>query len=276
MLRRIEPERIICYHTPFPEMEGNIVYVDYERSSWRHLNTQQAFRKENLEDYMIGKTYRPECDIIEPFLMGGGVFKGGGSAYGGRWRPNPNKPTDSRYIGEPGEIKRTFKDGYWVDTKIGEDGRAVMERHYTDHCRAHTGHTNPHDHPITWDNPTEHPQLGPAINYPNDAPELKQYRGACNMKYRIVPNNTPEQNRFVSISDFKDCMHWGGEVEFVWKGIHYGVMRYGINNMITIYRMGYPETDKICKDADEALEYMVGEDRLRDVITQVTVLDRSI
>ena len=71
-------------------------------------------------------------------------------------------------------------------------------------------------------------------------------------------------------------MRWGGEVEFVWNGIHYGVMRYGINNMITIYRMGYPETDMVCKDADEALEYMVGEDRLRDVITQVTVLDRTI
>ena len=34
MLRRIEPEKIICYNTPFPEMQGDIVYVDYERSSW--------------------------------------------------------------------------------------------------------------------------------------------------------------------------------------------------------------------------------------------------
>ena len=30
MLRRIEPERIICYNHPFPEMRGNIVFVDYE------------------------------------------------------------------------------------------------------------------------------------------------------------------------------------------------------------------------------------------------------
>ena len=36
MLRRIEPERIICYYTPFPEMEGNIVFVDYERSSRKY------------------------------------------------------------------------------------------------------------------------------------------------------------------------------------------------------------------------------------------------
>jgi len=36
MLRRIEPEVIICYHTPFPEMQGNNVHVDYDLSSWKH------------------------------------------------------------------------------------------------------------------------------------------------------------------------------------------------------------------------------------------------
>ena len=41
MLRRIEPEKIICYNTPFPEMQGNIIYVDYERS----------FRGEDLDAF---------------------------------------------------------------------------------------------------------------------------------------------------------------------------------------------------------------------------------
>ena len=41
MLQRIEPERIICYNTPFPEMQGDIVYVDYERSSWRYIDSDQ-------------------------------------------------------------------------------------------------------------------------------------------------------------------------------------------------------------------------------------------
>ena len=238
-------------------------------------NTERSLRKENLEDFLIGGTYRPERDTMESYLIGG-TWKGGGSAYSGNWRPNPNKPYDGRYIGVPGEIKRTFKDGYWVDTKIGDDGRAIIERHYTDHCRSHTGHTNPHDHIISWDNPTEHPHPGAAINYPNGAPEFKQWREVYNMKYTISPDNTPEQNRFVSISDFKDCLYWGGEVAFLWKGIKYGVMRYGISNMITIYQMGHPESDTVCKDADEALEFMVTSDQLCDVITQVTVLDRSI
>lgn len=32
MMSRIEPEAIICFGTPFPEMEGNIIQVDYRKS----------------------------------------------------------------------------------------------------------------------------------------------------------------------------------------------------------------------------------------------------
>ena len=110
----------------------------------------------------------------------------GGSAYGGKWKPNPNKPADSRFLGEPCEIKRTFKDGYWVDTKIGDDGRAAIERHYTDHNRL-WAHTNPHDHIITWDNPGQCPVPGSPSNYPNGAPEFKHYQLTYNMRYIIVP-----------------------------------------------------------------------------------------
>lgn len=60
---------------------------------------------------------------------------------------------------------------------------------------------------------------------------------------KIIQGNTPEQNRFVSISDFKWCMSWR-------------------RNILT--------------PRDNTLEYMVGKDRLRDVITQVTVIGRTI
>ena len=96
------------------------------------------------------------------------------------------------------------------------------------------------------------------------------------MKYTIVPANTPEQDRFVSISDFKKCMHWGGEVEFIWKGTRYGAVRYGQGNKISVYVANRQETERLYDTADEALEYMVGEDRLRDVITKVEVRFRSI
>ena len=276
LLRRVEPEKIICYHTPFPEMEGDIVYVDYDRSSWRYMNAASDFSKKDLDAYKIGETYSAKCDTIKPYLIGSyTVGKGGGSAEGGKWRPNPNKPEDARFLGEPGEIKSGEKNGYRYEIKIGEDGRATMERHYADHNKP-KAHTNPHDHMITWDNPTEHPEVHGPTNYPDGAPEFKGYGGIYLMSNTTIPANTPEQNRFVSISDFKDCMRWGGEVEFVWKGVHYGVVRYGTNNKITIYEANKEETEKVCETADDALEYMVGSDRLRDVITKVTVLDRTI
>lgn len=102
MLQRIEPEKIICYNMPFPEMQGDIVYVDYERSSWRHMNYERSYKAEGLEPFKIGGQSPPVYDTIVPFIDV--QLKGGGSAYGGKWRPNPNKPADQRYVGTPGEI----------------------------------------------------------------------------------------------------------------------------------------------------------------------------
>ena len=44
----------------------------------------------------------------------------------------------------------------------------------------------------------------------------------------------------------------------------------------TIYQANRPETEKVCDTADDALEYMLGDDRLRDVITKVNVISRTI
>lgn len=259
----------ICYNTPFPEMQGNIVPVDYERSSWRYMSYERSFRREDLEAFKTGGATSGNYDTIAPYLIG----KGGGSAYGGKWRPSPKKPEDQRFLGKPGEIKTTYKNGYRVETKIGEDGRAMVERHYTDHKQP-WAHTNPHDHTIRWDNPAGFPDPQPALNYPDGAPEFKQFRGMYYMKNTIVPANTYEQNRFITISDFKTCMRWHGEVEFTWNGSTYSIThRKGKIAISLSYRQ---ETEKLCDTADEVLDYMVGSDRLRDVITQVTVIDRTI
>ena len=92
----------------------------------------------------------------------------------------------------------------------------------------------------------------------------------------IYDTSTPEDNRFETISDFEDCMIRGGEVEFIWKNIHYGAIRYGTDDKITLYVANKPETEQVYDTPDDALEYIVGGDRLRDVITQVTVLFRSV
>lgn len=281
MLRRIEPEKIICYNTPFPEMQGNIVFVDYERSSWRYMSYERSFKRDNLEAFKIGGQPAHYYDTINPFIDVPSK-KGGGSAYGGKWKPA--KPGDQRFVGEPGEIKHTHSigkhGGYDRDTKIGDDGKATVERHYTDHERPDK-HSDPHDHIIDWS--AGFPKPGPPINYPDGAPEFKRFGGIQQMS-DTVGINSFEDNRFKTISDFKWCVNYGGEVEFEWKGRSYGIWPKlrktpdaPLQMLISqIFVADTVSTEKWCDTADELLEYMVGEDRLRDVITQVTVWDRTI
>ena len=90
----------------------------------------------------------------------------------------------------------------------------------------------------------------------------------------IYDTSTPEENRFKTISDFKWSMKHGAEVAFIWDGQEYGISHTA--GKINIYRWDQPSTTKRFDNADDALEYMVGTDRLRDGITQVTVLERTI
>lgn len=90
----------------------------------------------------------------------------------------------------------------------------------------------------------------------------------------ILPESTPEQNRFESISDFKWSMRCGGEIEFIWNNVRYGIAH--TNDKIIVYRWKDADTLRYFDTADDALEYMVGNDRLRDVITRVTVVSRTI
>jgi len=52
------------------------------------------------------------------------------------------------------------------ETKIGSDGRAIKERHHTDHGHP-KHHTNPHDHDIRW-TPDGNPDFSGQHNYPKE------------------------------------------------------------------------------------------------------------
>ena len=90
----------------------------------------------------------------------------------------------------------------------------------------------------------------------------------------IYGASMPEENRVQTISDFKWSMKHGAEVAFIWDSQEYGISHTA--GKINIYRWDQPSTTKRFDNADDALEYMVGTDRLRDVIIQVTVLERTI
>jgi len=293
MLRRIEPEAIICYHEPFPEMTGNIVYVNYELSSWQHMD-------DDLEDFnhtknTVEASYASGCQTVKygyvesaghsckgyPIVKHNGyvVQLGAGSAYGGNWVPS--KEADERFLGEPNSINHYDTEKYEIDTKIGESGRAEMERHYTDHGYPKY-HSSPHDHIINYNsdgspNWNENEQ----INYfDGDVPEFKAfYTEVQKMGKFIKPN--PDDNTFKSIADFQDCMRRGGEVEFQYNKKIYSII-HALHPLITI---GKREDDNkpVIEDSiihfdssDKLLDYIIEGKKLREIITDVQVLARTI
>ncbi len=287
MLKRIEPAKIICYSEPFPEMQGEIIHVDYELSGWKYQRKgRESLYRKRTNDTMVYKT------TIQPDDFWMTVYKGTGSAYGGQWKPK--KSDDERFLGKPGEIKVTYdKNGEKRLTKIGADGRTVKERHFSYHNKEWC-HTNPHDHIILWDNPIGHPDPQGPINYPDGAPEFKYYLGDeyGMSKFTVINgSNSFEDDRFKTISEFQWCMKFHGEVEFEWKGKSYSIThpegRINIGegcykkdgkyyNVISHTEYTPGEGDLWGDTADDILEFDVGGDKLRDVITQVKVWSRSI
>lgn len=156
MLRRIEPEKIICYNEPFPEMQGDIVFVDYDLSSWRYMN-DDPYVPSKYAKYICGLEPLPKDSNI--VIKTGYIptrditAKGMGSAYGGEWQPHPDKSNDQRFLGTPNTKEEhwveTQKGGYRVEVEYGNDGRAIGEWHWSNHGNQKF-HEIPHYHEIDW------------------------------------------------------------------------------------------------------------------------------
>ena len=290
MLRRIEPERIICYNTPFPEMAGNIIFVDYELSSWKYQG-QTEVPLSPYAKYIAGCLPLPENSgivIKQGCIIHDRAEKGSGSAYGGKWRPNPNKPNEVILRGEPNTIKRVFipttgkNGGYYALVKYDDRGWAVIIRHLTDHGNP-SEHSDPHDKEIEYDPITGAPDFSKHqdINYwpedyPNGAPEFKTYLGGNDTVKTELLQQSDEEARFNSISEFKHYMNKGWLCNFDWMGKRYHVCSIwpNENRLLSITELGSLEESDY-QNVEELLEHRIGNDRLKDVITQVDVTELS-
>jgi hypothetical protein len=277
MLKRIEPETIICYHYPFEEMEGNILFIDYDLSSWQHYDDDKIELPYTQSEKFVLGIDKPStnsrivvkyCDN-SPFSV-----KGSGSVYGGQWQPHPDKPEEERFFGEPGEIKHTFKPtkngGYWIDTKIGNDGRAKWDRHYTDHGYPNA-HSNPHDHLITWNNERGNPEWGKQINYfDGNIPELKYYKitGVSKM-------NTDYNGDYKTKYEFIFSLETHSEIVFEWQGKEYGLF-YVDDNKWVLCLDNNGLNNVYFDNIDDIKNYKINNDKLIDICTKFTVIERAL
>lgn len=233
MLQRIEPEKIICYNKPLSEMQGNLIYVDYESCSWRYLEYEQSLETEDLSVYKIGFTSSVNHDIIDY-------------------------------------------------TIIGTDGLAIRERHHTSSPNPKY-HSDPRDHIIDWGR--GFPSFGDAITYfDGPAPEFKRFLGGLGITSTTFQNDFKE-DRFLSVEEFKDCISRGGEVVFQWGQTEYGIgliaspPHLAANGSPALqYCVAYADGshEKLYDTPDDVLEYMVGKERIGDIITKAQITYRTI
>ena len=112
--------------------------------------------------------------------------------------------------------------------------------------------------------------------HPDGAPEFKEQKGSFIMEHVdgciTHFSYNAEALRFKTISEFVHCLSRGGEIVIEWNEKEYGIF---YDHDTDSYYIGYDKESNVYNDTPDALlEYSVDGVRLRDVITEVTVVDR--
>ena len=94
------------------------------------------------------------------------------------------------------------------------------------------------------------------------------------MKDTNITPNSIEQNRFETISEFKNCINRHGEVEFLWEDSHYSITHY--NGMISISKVYKQDTERLFNTVDDLLQFHVNGEELRKIVREITVLYRTV
>ena len=263
MLSRIKPSKIICYGKPFDEMKGDIIEVDYAKTN----NLTKAHPDVYIKTF-YGYVERPTARK--------GVGSTDGQSAGNpepqqTWTPKSKEA--ERFLGEPGEVKRTFistkKGGYWVETKIGADGRATIERQYTDHGRPDK-HSSPHDNIIGWKENGEPNWVGEINYFGEEAPEFKYFKitGVSKM-------NNDYDGSFKNKEEFKSVISRGCELSFEWKGSEYCIFRQNDKNWFFGLVGTDTSKDVLLKTLDDVMNCEIDGEKLVDICTKFTVIERT-
>ena len=102
---------------------------------------------------------------------------------------------------------------------------------------------------------------------------MQFFRGN-DMSEEINMDYLDDSLNFPTISDFKWAVKYGAEIEIEWNNKSYFINQP--NGIITIHEEDHYSEAKEYKTADEALEYVIDGQRLREIITKVKVWSRTI
>lgn len=183
------------------------------------------------------------------------------------------------FFGEPGEIKYTYilgkKGDYWFETKIGNIGKSIRERHHTDHNRPEK-HSNPHNHEINLIGENCHPYPGSPINYPDrKTPNFKHHIIKGNRKMNIIQVTIDNNRNFKAKYNFKNAISRNCELGFEWQGIEYGIFP-AENHQQLICLLGDDNSqDVYYDDINDVMNHKIGDDKLIDICTKFTVIERN-
>lgn len=81
-------------------------------------------------------------------------------------------------------------------------------------------------------------------------------------------------NNFLDEQDLTEALKRGCEVEFLYKGKKYSITHLE-DGKIIIGEFYNPDSEIIYTDAAQALEYIIGEKTIKDIIAEMKVIDRS-
>ena len=81
-------------------------------------------------------------------------------------------------------------------------------------------------------------------------------------------------NNFFDTQDLIEALKRGCEVEFLYKRKKYSITHLE-DEKIIIGEFYNSDSVKIYTDASQALEYEIGDKKLKDIITEMNVIDRS-
>lgn len=81
-------------------------------------------------------------------------------------------------------------------------------------------------------------------------------------------------NNFLDAQDLIEALKRGCEVEFLYKEKKYSITHLE-DGKIIIGEFYNSDSEKIYTDADQALEYKIGEKKIKDIIAEMKVIDRS-